>query len=431
MPKLLKSNIFIKRRRDREGNIVSEKVALQWQTDADPKPKTRTFPIDLTKRRKRETAIERAKQEAREYLETLKRQWADPRYVDPSHSVTVRELADRWIMEGRTEGKAPTTILQREQHARLHIVPLLGDRIVSELKRSDIRDFRARLREEGRSTKTVNQVTQSLSSMLQFAMEQEWIGQNVARGLKALNPDPERGEREDQPLEVGVTLPTPDEVWSFIDHLPPRWLPILYTAIWTGMRGGELRALRWEDVDFERQVITVRRNLDQLGNLRTPKTKTGCRIIPIHHLLTGQPFNLREWWLQYPAPEGEARSLDHLVFPNGRGRPECHANITRRGVAPTWIRAGIILRDPRGQPQPKYGGRLHIFRHFFTSWALARKEDGGLGLSVHQVQKILGHKKPSMTQDVYGHLLSREYDGDEFVDGMKRMQQGRKSLTIL
>jgi len=65
--------------------------------------------------------------------------------------------------------------------------------------------------------------------------------------------------------------------------------------------------------------------------------------------------------------------------------------------------------------EAKYQG-MHSFRHFFASWCINRKEDGGLELPIKIVQERLGHSSIVMTSDVYGHLFPRKDDGRELAN---------------
>ena len=95
-----------------------------------------------------------------------------------------------------------------------------------------------------------------------------------------------------------------------------------------------------------------------------------------------------------------------LVFPNGNGKVENHANIANRGFYPLQIAAGIVDRGGR----PKYG--LHALRHFFASWAIEQ------GFSPKRLQALLGHSSIQMTFDRYGHLFpSLEDDHAKFAAG--------------
>ena len=95
---------------------------------------------------------------------------------------------------------------------------------------------------------------------------------------------------------------------------------------------------------------------------------------------------------------------------------EAHSNIVHRGLAPTLVAAGVAVSEigPEGKPimQSKYTG-LHAFRHFYASWCINRRADGGLELPAKVVQERLGHSSITMTLDVYGHLFPRGDDSAE------------------
>jgi integrase len=96
------------------------------------------------------------------------------------------------------------------------------------------------------------------------------------------------------------------------------------------------------------------------------------------------------------------------VFPGNRGKP-LHLNlIIARAWHPVQIAAGIVTVLGK----PKYSG-LHALRHFYASWRINRRSDGGLELPLKVVQARLGHASIQMTADTYGHLFPRTDDGSE------------------
>ena len=130
-----------------------------------------------------------------------------------------------------------------------------------------------------------------------------------------------------------------------------------------------------------------------------PKSESSERTLPLPPILVN---TLREWKLA--CPKGDLG----LVFPNGIGRIESHANIINRALIPLHLAAGIT--DKHGKA--KYTG-LHAFRHFYASWCINRRADGGLELPLKLVQVRLGHASIQMTADRYGHLFPRGDDGTE------------------
>lgn len=95
------------------------------------------------------------------------------------------------------------------------------------------------------------------------------------------------------------------------------------------------------------------------------------------------------------------------MFPNTEGKLWDHADIVSRYLWPTVVKAGVV--DAKGEA--KYTG-LHSLRHFYASWLINRKMDGGLELPMKTVQQRLGQ----MTSDVYGHLFPRGDDGSEMAE---------------
>ncbi|MGC1941040.1 MAG: tyrosine-type recombinase/integrase, partial [Pseudolabrys sp.] len=91
-----------------------------------------------------------------------------------------------------------------------------------------------------------------------------------------------------------------------------------------------------------------------------------------------------------------------------------HADIVSRYVWPTMVAAGVV--DDKGEA--KYTG-LHALRHFYASWLINRKADGGLELPLKTVQDRLGHSSVLMTSDAYGHLFPRTDDGREMAEAEK------------
>ena len=225
---------------------------------------------------------------------------------------------------------------------------------------------------------------------------------NVVRSLKAnrrRGKDRQAERRQNGKLVVGVDIPTPAEIDAILGAVEGRWRPLLLVAIRCGLRASELRGLRWEDVDFKRGELHVRQRADKYNAIGRPKSDAGDRTVPIPPSTVNA---LREWRLA--CPKGELG----LVFPNGAGNVESHPNIVQRGLAPTLVKAGVV--DAKGDA--KYTG-LHALRHYFASWCINRKADGGLELPLKVVQARLGHSSITLTADRYAHLFPRGDDSAE------------------
>jgi integrase len=197
-------------------------------------------------------------------------------------------------------------------------------------------------------------------------------------------------------------IPTPEEIKRLIGAAKGRWRPFLLTAIFTGLRASELRGLRWQDIDLKRAELHVRQRADRHRKIGPPKSEAGERTVPLPPTVVSV---LREWKLA--CPNGQ---LD-LAFPNGNGNVEFHNNVIHRGLWPTLIAAGVVTVKA-GNVTPKYTG-LHALRHFYASWCINRKADGGLELPPKVVQDRLGHSSIVVTMDTYGHLFPRGDDAEE------------------
>jgi integrase len=324
-----------------------------------------------------------------------------------SLSLTIAEAGWRWIESGEAAKLERTTLEQYQQHLALHIVPTVGSVKLAQLTTPMVRELEDRLRGR-RSPAMVRKILGSLGAILADAQERGLVAQNVVRSLRGRRrrgKDRHADKRQKGRLKIGVDIPTPVEVRTIIAQLSGRWRPMLLTAIFTGLRASELRGLRWDDVDLKRSEIHVRQRADRFNQIGRPKSEAGERTIPLPPLLANA---LREWKLL--CPKGELG----LIFPNGRGMVENHSNVVQRALMPIQVAAGVT--DQHGQA--KYTG-LHALRHFYASWCINRRVDGGLELPLKLVQSRLGHASIQMTADVYGHLFPRGDDGAEMAAAEK------------
>lgn len=377
-----------------------------------------------TKRGERREAwiVDYADQDGDRHIETFQRKKdADARHdavrVDvragihtaASKSVTVEEAAENWIAAATLNKRERTTLRQYRQHLALHIGPRLGREKLANLTAPRIIVFRDELLGH-LSRSLARKVLTSLKSILSNAQCRGDVAQNVALGI-SIAPN----KRDKRKLKVGADIPTPDEIKRAIGAAVGRQRPILITLIFAGLRGSELRGIRWPDVDLKRSELHIRQRADRYNDIGSVKSQAGDRTIPIGPMVVSA---LREWRLACP------HSKDDLVFPTRRGHVIRHENIIRQVWLPVQIAGNITVpllgadgkqvTDEKGRParQPKYTG-LHALRHFYASWCINRRVDGGLELPPKTVQERLGHASIVITLDTYGHLFPRCDDGAE------------------
>ncbi len=348
-------------------------------------------------------------------------------HVADGASTTVTKAAELWLKHCAkpidTEPLELTTLDQYRQHVELHILPFLGHVKLSRLTVPSVTHFQEQLRTDenkARSPAMVRRVTRSLGSLLAHAQARGLVAQNVVSELRAQRKKG-RGKKQDRhngKLKVGVDIPTPEEIRQLLAVATGRWKPLLMTAALTGLRASELRGLVWDDVDLNKGVLHVRQRADRYNKIGPPKSAAGDRRLPLTPALVQV---LTEWKLQCPRSEGEAQ---YLVFPTSRGKIITHASMIHNGLLPTMLKAGIVgrvrdedgkpMRDEDGKPmvEAKYTG-LHCLRHFFASWCINRRKDGGCELPPKIVQTRLGHSTMAMTMDTYGHLFEGGDDSAE------------------
>jgi len=318
--------------------------------------------------------------------------------VHTSSKATVAEAGRLWLADAEDRLEAATVESYR-QHLDDHIIPYIGSVKLSQLTVPMVREFMDKLRNNKRSPAMIKRVIGDLGSILADAQERGQVAQNVVRSLNPHKKRRHAERRQKAQLKVGVDIPAPDEIRAIVTHLKGRWRPLLLTAIFTGLRASELRGLRWADVVFKKQELHVRQRADRFNTIGQTKSSSSQRTVPLPPIVVN---TLKEWKLSGPKSETD------LVFPTGAGGVENLSNILTRGFGPAHVAAGVVDKDGK----PKYGG-LHSLRHFYASWCINRRKDGGLELPSKVVQHRLGHSSIQMTYDTYGHLFPRSDDGAE------------------
>jgi integrase len=315
-----------------------------------------------------------------------------------SGGMTVAEAATAWLNAcelglGEHAKVERSTLKGYQSHVNNHIVPEIGGLLLRDLTTARIKRFRDALIQK-LSRPLAKAVMQSLKAILAEAVDQEVLDVNRAADVSVTISSRDR-ERVTIPtqVEMGQLLATAQSLAEGSNlHLAKAWrryLPLVATATFTGMRASELRGLAWPAVDLAGFVIKVVQRADQWKVLGKPKSQAGTRDIDIPKELA---IILREWKLACPV------SRQNLVFPNGEGNVESVQNIYTRCWYPLQERAGVTT--PAGKP--KY--TMHSLRHFKASAMIAA------GATAKEIMVLMGHSSITMTFDRYGHLFPEGRD---------------------
>lgn len=366
------------RRGNGEGSIVHRKDGL-WQgaisCGRDP----------TSGKWKRVTVYGRTRAEVADKLDQLRNQQRAGLPIEPQ-SVTVGQWIETWLQEYKKASLKPTTWSNYWYLYRVHIRPALGETRLAKLQTNQIQQFYQASLTNGFSPASIRRLHAVLTGALKQARREGLIPRNPAEDV--VLPKARKKERR---------VLTPEETERFLAAAQKRRLyPSFLVAVGTGMRVGELLALRWEDVDLDAGVVRVRREVirlrDQPGPTKTklafmtPKSQAGIREIPLTATVLAE---LRRWKARQAEEKlalGEAYRDQGLVFAGEDGRITDPRNFTKLFYK--------VVKDA-GIPH----ANLHALRHSFAT----RLAEAGENPRI--IADLLGHAQVTTTLEIYSHAL--------------------------
>jgi len=309
----------------------------------------------------------RTKREATEWLAQQTIDRSRGLMVDPSLGRQLfADYANDWL-EGQAH-LARRTRTKVAGHITNHILPSFGAYRLSGIQPPDVRKWFASL---NRSPETANGILATLSRILETAVKDGALGRNPA----------EHVDRRPLGLRRDMRVLTPAEIHDLADAIAPRFRSFVYLAAYSGLRFGELAALRPADVDLTRAVVHVRSTLEptpQGFRRAAPKTNSSRRTVRIPR---GVANILADHLASYPG------TVD-AVFTSPTGQFLDHANFLPRHFKTAVVKAGLPTEL-----------RIHDLRHTSVALAIAA------GAHPKTIAVMLGHSSTRITMDRYGHLL--------------------------
>lgn len=295
--------------------------------------------------------------------------------------------ATEWL-DSATTLKPSTVRYYRQRLA--HIAPVLGKLDVSSITRADVKHLVASCTAKKMATSQVRGTVAVLSTILSEAVEDGLLPANPALRPGRLR----RAMRDAVQPKKEIDPYTRDEAEALLETARTKfaeWYPFLLTALRTGMRLGELRALRWGDLDWRGSFAMVTRNY-VLGKFGSPKSGKGRRV-DLSRQLRAELYlwrrKQRAKWLKKGKP------MPALVFAGPDGKP-LDDSFVRRAVRRIVKAADLRVR----------GSVIHVMRHTYAAQLLQA------GTPITYVRDQLGHQSIAVTVDVYGAQIPGGHKGE-------------------
>lgn len=303
--------------------------------------------------------------------------------VDRSRQ-TVAEMLRYWLDTYARPNVRPRSYVDYEPIITRHIILSIGAVPVQKLTPSHVQQYYADKLAAGCGPRTVQLCHLRLKQALTQAEDLGLVSRNVAD-------------------KVTPPRVTPKEMSTWDAAQARRFLAVAvasaYGPIWlvslaTGMRRGELLGLRWKDIDWERRVLSVRQTVGVVGTTPTigePKSKAGRRDVRVQPEVIAALHAHKRAQNEGRLARGVAWHDHDLMFAASNGKPIQPSNLRRDYER--WVRQADVPYI-----------RIHDQRHTHVTLSLA----AGVDLTV--ISKRVGHARPSITSDIYAHVLSDQHE---------------------
>jgi len=309
------------------------------------------------------------KKKAREAMREIEDQLERGIYLPDKRIPFFKEVAKDWI-EYKKPNLRQSTWSVYEGHTRNHFHDL-DELKINRITTTKIEKFIVDRQNQGMNISTIKKILVTLGQIMGYAVRHKYIAYNPIR-------DAERPKGQGNTKKQKIRVLTPDEVNELLEaESELKYKTLFQIAIFSGARQGELLGLKWSDVDWFNNQIHIQRTFNNQAWYDV-KTKTSNRKIDLGPAtMTG----LKKWKLACPI------SKLNLVFPNKAGNPINHNNLVNRHFNPALTTAEL----------PKI--RFHDLRHTYASLLIEQGEN------IKYIQSQLGHSSPTVTMNVYAHLM--------------------------
>ena len=324
------------------------------------------------------------KRDAQRELRTILTAVDDGTHTDPG-KMTLRGWLEQWLEEAQ-HNVAPKTLQRYREIVDLHLVPALGSIPLAKLQAVHIQSYYSQALASGRRDGTGGLSPQTVvhhDRVLHVALKR-------ARALRLLssNPAEDVSPPKVQRKEIKVLEPAAAAT-LLATARSTRMFPVIFVALATGLRRGEVLGLRWSDVDLERRSLTVAQSLEQTKaglRFKSPKTKRSRRTIALSPTLVEELQSHRVRQAADRLALGLGREPAVLVFAKLDGEPIQPDSVTKM-FSKLVRRAGVAPVS------------FHALRHTHATDLLRA------GVHPKVTSERLGHTSIAVTMDVYSHAI--------------------------
>ncbi len=330
------------------------------------------------KRRYHGRTIRGTKKDAQRYLNKALRDIDLDQFVEPSDRPLEDYLRD-WLKGSAATRVSERTASEYEALLRLHIIPPLGDRKLSQLTAAEIQRVYHGMTERNLSARTIRYTHSVLRSALEQAVKWSLLSRNPTKHV-----DLPRMERRE------LSVMSVEELGRFLAAArEDRWYALWELLAATGMRPAEALGLKWTDIEGHRIRIqrSLVRHADGRWLLKDPKTSRARRTVTIPKTVEQTLLRHRKEQVEQRLQAGPEYQDHGFVFAVSNGSPLDWKVVVQRHFKPIAKRAGL----PRIRP--------YDLRHTCATLLL------GSGENVKVVSERLGHASAALTLDVYSHVL--------------------------
>jgi integrase len=293
-----------------------------------------------------------------------------------------------WVRTRSGDAYKPSALRSYEHGMQKRVLDEIGGVRLSDVTRTALQDLADRWLSNELDPSTIRNTLMPLRALFRRAHSRGEVAVNPTAGLEL---PAVRGRRD--------RVASPKEAAALIAAVPEHDRALWATAFYTGLRRGELMALRWEDVDLEVGLIRVERSWDIREGLIEPKSRAGRRTVPIATIL-------REHLVAHALRSGRRSGL---LFGRTEAVPFEPTTLADR-AATAWRRMNAERSTLELNQIPPIS--LHECRHTFASLMIAA------GVNAKALSTYMGHSSITITLDRYGHLMpGNETQAAELLDG--------------